>query len=223
MAGGLGTRLRSVVDDRPKVLAEVNGRPFLEYLLAQMAEAGISQVVICIGYMGRCVVDQLGHTYRDVELLYSHEEELLGTAGALRLALPLLDKKIICLMNGDSYCALDLARFYRWHTQKYAAASIALVQMQDVSRYGSVWTDLDGRVVRFAEKDSGGGLGWVNAGVYFLSTDMIVEIPEGERVSLEKDVLPKWGKKNIFGYPMETQFIDIGTPESYSRAELFFG
>lgn len=222
LAGGLGTRLRAVVDDRPKVLAEVNGRPFLSYILDQVDVAGIRRAIVCVGYLGERVKQQFGKSYRDVELVYSQETELLGTAGALRLALPLLETEVACVMNGDSYCDLDLVDFWAWHEQKCASVSLALAAVSDVSRYGNVETDHDNRIVRFAEKDSRSGAGWINAGVYFLPSCLIKEISEGELVSLERDVLTQRVGRGMCGYQVGARFIDIGIPSSYHRAEQFF-
>jgi D-glycero-alpha-D-manno-heptose 1-phosphate guanylyltransferase len=222
LAGGLGTRLRAVVDDQPKVLAEVSGRPFLSYVLDQFNAEGIKRVILCIGYLGEQIREQFGISYRDVELVYSQETELLGTAGALRLALPLLETEIACVMNGDSYCDLDLADFWAWHGQKHESVSLALVSVADTSRYGAVEVAGDDRIVRFAEKDPVGRAGWINAGVYLLPYQLIQEIPENEPVSLERDILTRWIGRGMCGYRVETRFIDIGTPSSYRRAEQFF-
>ena len=104
LAGGLGTRLRSVVKDRPKVLAEIRGVPFLTYLLDQLAAAGVRDVVLCTGYMGEQVRSAFGDSYGGMCLSYSQESSPLGTAGALRLALPLFKSSSVLVMNGDSFC-----------------------------------------------------------------------------------------------------------------------
>jgi D-glycero-alpha-D-manno-heptose 1-phosphate guanylyltransferase len=222
LAGGLGTRLRAVVEGQPKVLAKVDGRPFLSYILDQIDAAGMKRAILCIGYLGGQIREQFGSHYGNVELSYSEETELLGTAGALRLALSFLETEVACVMNGDSYCDLDLADFWAWHGQKSASGSLALVAVSDTSRYGTVETDGDDLIVRFAEKDPGSGAGWINAGVYLLPYRLIRDVPEGEQVSLERDVLPQWVGRGICGYRVETRFIDIGIPSSYRRAEQFF-
>jgi D-glycero-alpha-D-manno-heptose 1-phosphate guanylyltransferase len=222
LAGGLGSRLRSVVDDRPKVLAEVNGRPFLSYILDQLCTAGVRRTVICIGYKGEQIREEFGDHYRDLEVAYSQETQLLGTAGALRQALPLLTGDVACVLNGDSYCAIDLALHWNWHRDREAEASLALVAVDDTSRYGSVEIDGDKRVVRFAEKQPGGKSGWINAGIYVLPIDLVNSLPEGEVVSLEREVLPHWIGKGLCGYQTSASFIDIGTPESYDLADQFF-
>ena len=104
LAGGAGSRLRSVIDDRPKVLAEVCGRPFLEYLLDQRVKWRIRDVVLCTGYLAEQIEAYFGMTYRSLRLRYSREIIPLGTAGALRLALPLVRSDTVLVLNGDSFC-----------------------------------------------------------------------------------------------------------------------
>ena len=222
LAGGLGMRLRAIVDDRPKVIAEVNGRPFLSYILDQIDAAGMKRIVLCIGYLGEQIKEQFGSCYGNIEIVYSQETELLGNVGALRLALPLLETEAACVMNGDSYCDLDLADFWTWHEQKRASVSLALAAVSDMSRYGIVGVGDDDRIVHFAEKDPGGGAGWINTGVYLLASRLLRDVPEGEQVSLERDVLTQWAGTGMYGYRVEARFIDIGIPSSYHRAEQFF-
>src|SRR5437899_2628493 len=104
LVGGLGTRLRGIVADRPKVLAEVRGRPFLAYLLDQLVASGFQDVVLCTGYRSEQVKEVFGDGYGPLRIVYSEETVPLGTAGALRLALPLLQSETILVMNGDSFC-----------------------------------------------------------------------------------------------------------------------
>ena len=221
VAGGLGTRLRSVVADRPKVLAEVGGRPFLAYLLDQLAAAGVRNVVLCTGYMGEKVEAAFGAWYGGLNLRYSQEAQPLGTAGALRLALPLLDSDPVLVMNGDSFCGADLGSFWTWHCDRQAVGSLLLVGMSDTSRYGRVRTESDGRVASFMEKGDTSGPGLINAGIYLLGQDLLRTIPEVGAVSIEKEMFPSWLSQGLYGYCVETRFLDIGTPESYELAGRF--
>ncbi|MBT6229204.1 MAG: NTP transferase domain-containing protein, partial [Candidatus Scalindua sp.] len=138
LAGGLGKRLRGVVSDRPKVLAEVNGRPFLTYLLDQLAEAGINSVILCTGYMADSISKEIGNLYNGVKITYSRENKPLGTGGALRLAVSNLNLKYVLVMNGDSYIGIDFKDFIEWHVKRGCSASIVLVTADDAGRYGSV-------------------------------------------------------------------------------------
>lgn len=222
LAGGFGTRLRAVVSDRPKVLAEIRGRPFLAYLLDQVAEAGIRQVVLCTGYLGEQVRGTFGDLYRDLHLFYSREPSPLGTAGALRLALPLLKSNTVLVLNGDSYCDLDLRAFWGWHCMHGGEGTLALVMAADSSRYGGIQVDQKGRVINFHEKDGTKEPGWINAGIYLLSRSLLLTISSSGPVSLEREMFPAWIRRGMYGYRTDRSFLDIGTPETFSLAGQFF-
>ena len=220
LVGGLGTRLRDRVPDRPKALADIARRPFLNYQLDWLAQAGIATVILCTGYRGGQIQRTFGGAYRDLRLRYSHEPTPRGTAGALRYALPLLDAEVVLAMNGDVFCEADLGAFWAWHRRRAAAASIALSRVEDTSRYGRVRVDRAGRVQEFEEK-SAGGPGWVNAGLYLLSRRVIAQIPSGRPVSIEHDIFPKCVGRGLYGYRSRGRFLDIGTPERYRAAAAF--
>jgi NDP-sugar pyrophosphorylase family protein len=232
LAGGLGTRLRAVVSDRPKVLALVGGRPFLARLLEQLQLAHIPLVVLSTGHLGEQVEAEFGDTYRGMRLTYSREPVPLGTGGALRAALPAIASDPVLVLNGDSYCHTDLDGLWRSHaahaatahaaTAHAAAASIVLTRVPDVSRFGSVTTDATLCVLRFDEKAAVTGEGWINAGIYLVARRMVEDIPVGHEVSLERDVFPRWLGTPFFAYRSDGPFLDIGTPESYAAAERFF-
>jgi NDP-sugar pyrophosphorylase family protein len=224
LAGGLGTRLRRVVPDRPKVLADVGGRPFLAYLLDALAERHVRRVVICTGYRAGQVREALGSTFRGMALAYSQEETPLGTGGALRQALPLLASDDVLVMNGDSYCRVDVGEFLRFHRSlpHPPVASIVVVQVRDAGRFGRVLFDRSGRITAFEEKKRSAGGGWVNAGLYLLSRNRISEIPADTEVSLERELFPKWIGGGMHAWRSEGPFIDIGSPASYRKACSFF-
>ena len=222
LAGGLGTRLRSIVADRPKVLVEVQGRPFLAFLLDRLSGAGIRSVVLCTGYRGEQVRAAFGDAYCDLRLVYSQESSPRGTAGALRLALPMFESDNVLVLNGDSFCEASLSDFWRWHRVRGAGATMILTQVSDASRYGRVHVDAEGRVLRFDEKDGNGGSGWINAGIYLLKREWMQTIPTGHAVSLEREIFPAWIGQGLYGYQSHGRFIDIGIPEAYVAAEQFF-
>ncbi|NER01516.1 MAG: NTP transferase domain-containing protein [Okeania sp. SIO3C4] len=222
LGGGLGTRLRSVVADRPKVIAEVGNKPFLAYLLEQLANAGVKKVVICTGYLGEQIKATFGNSYGSLDLIYSQEPSQLGTAGALRLALPLLESDSVLVLNGDSYCDANLKDFWSWHLTKGAEATLLLTQVSDTKRYGRVQVDEEGQLLSFAEKVESSGPGWINAGVYLFKRHLLLTIPENRPVSLERELFPKWLGINFYGYcTPSARFLDIGTPQSYSTAVDF--
>lgn len=207
--------------DRPKVLARVGGRPFLAHLLDRLAAAGIRRVVLCTGFAGDQVQAAFGSRYGLLGLQYSREPEPLGTAGALAWALPCFDSECLLVMNGDSLCDADLAAYWTWHRQTGADVSLLLTRCSDASRYGSVLLDEGQRIVRFEEKKPEAGTGWINAGVYLIARRRIREIPTGRPVSLETEMLPAWIPRGVRGLACPAPFIDIGTPDSYTRADAF--
>lgn len=222
LAGGLGTRLRHAIPDRPKVLAEVAGRPFLEHLLDQLQAAGVRQVVLCTGHQGDQVREQLGSCHGTMRLEYSQEPAPMGTAGALRLALPLLRSDPVLVLNGDSFCDVDFRAFRHWHLGKPSQASLTLTEVPDTSRYGEVHLTADGAVRHFREKGGRLGAGLINAGVYMLGHALLSEIPAEGTVSLERGIFPRLIGRGLYGYRTSARFLDIGTPESYAAATPFF-
>jgi len=222
LAGGLGTRLRTIVADRPKILAPICDKPFLSYILDQLIEVGIQYTVLCTGYLGEMVQASFGDHYGTMNLVYSKEQEPLGTAGAIRLAEGLFKSDLMLVMNGDSYYKTDLNKFRQWHMKKNSKATLLLTHVPDTGRYGQVKTAKNGVLECFVEKGEGGGPGWINAGVYLLDRDFITTIPSGRPVSLEKEIFPDWIGRSIYGYHSEGHFLDIGIPEDYEKTEEFF-
>lgn len=221
LAGGLGTRLRPAVDDRPKALAPVAGRPFLAYVLDRLAAAGVRHVVLCTGYRGAQIRACFGDHYCGLRLAYSQEPAPLGTAGSLGLALPHLASDPVLVVNGDSACEADLGEFLGWHAARRAAASLALARVPDALRYGRVDVDAAGAVLRFEEKGEGGP-GWINGGVYLLGRALLDAIPAGCPCSLEREVFPTWVGRGLHGWRGGGRFLDIGVPEDYAIAPRFF-
>ena len=222
LAGGLGTRLRSIVADRPKVLATVCGKPFMAYLLDQVASAGIKRAVLCVGYCSKQIQAAFGETYDGVQLTYSQESAPPGTAGALRLAAPLIQSEAFIALNGDSFCQVNLRDLWVWHHAHKANVTLVLTRVPDTTRYGRVFLASDGAITGFEEKGSTAGAGWVNAGIYVLDSGMVWAIPQGRAVSLEHEVFPGWVGQRLYGYQSRGRFLDIGTPESYAQADAFF-
>lgn len=222
LAGGAGTRLRSVVADRPKVLALLSGKPFIAYLLDRLAAQGITMVVLCTGYLGEQVQAVLGDRYGGMQLLYSREEQPLGTGGAIVQALPMLSSETVLILNGDSYCDTALPVSFEWHQDRRARATVVLAHVDDGARYGRVEVGPDGSIRRFCEKDPtfvGGG--WINSGVYWFEREVLAGLSTGRQFSLEKEVLGSWAGGGLFGYRDYGRFLDIGVPEDYARAEQF--
>ena len=220
LVGGKGTRLQSTVYDRPKPMADVAGKPFLEWLLISLYEKGIRKVILCTGYMGEMVESYFGDGGKwDLQVRYSHETFPLGTGGAVRNALDLVQGGSFLVLNGDSYCRFDLNSMEKKHNYKSALATMWLVKMNDCSRYGSVVLDDNGMVQSFSEKSLVSGAGLINAGIYLLDSKLVETIAKDRKVSLEKDVFPHIVGTGLAGVVGDGVFVDIGTPESYASAE----
>ncbi len=223
LAGGLGTRLRAAVSDRPKVLADVAGQPFLERIFEQLSCIGIRKVVVCTGYMAEQIEHLYPASFKDLSISYSREHALLGTAGAIRFALEHIKTDRALVLNGDSYCDFSYPAFKTFHEAQDADASVLLTYVDDCSRYGSVVLNESGKVESFIEKSCAGGGGFINAGVYLIERALIKEIPAGRVLSLEKDVFPNWIGRSFYGHVSNApMFIDIGTPQSFQHAQSLF-
>jgi NDP-sugar pyrophosphorylase family protein len=222
LAGGLGTRIRSVVHDHPKVLAEIFNCPFLTFLLEQLVNSGIQKVVLCTGHLADKVYEKYKDKYKSLRIVHSREKKPLGTGGALRFALPHITSEYILVMNGDSFVDLDLAVYLGKFFKKRCKSSLLLVNVPDTSRYGKVEITKDGYITAFVEKGESCGAGWINAGIYILKKSIVATIPEGKAFSIEQEFFPKLVEKGLCGFCIENKFIDIGTPETYLSAEEFF-
>jgi len=224
LAGGLGTRLRSVVADRPKCLAEVLGRPFLAHQLDRLAAAGIARALICTGYLGEQVEASIGPRHGPIEVAYSREQSPLGTGGGLRLGVSRTDRPFLLVVNGDSLCDAALAPLLERSVEVGGRPVMMLVQMPDTAAFGRVACADEAagsRVTGFCEKGVAGP-GWINAGIYLMARADVMGIAVGEPVSLERDVFPAWAAAgHLFSLRTTAGFIDIGTPETYHRLERF--
>ncbi len=219
LAGGLGTRLRPVLQHAPKPMAQVCGRPFLTCLLDQIESIGARQVILCTGYMGEVISTEIGPRWGRLDIRYSHEESPLGTAGALGNALPMLGADRAMVLNGDSLIDADLKAFVQWHMHNRYWASMMITHVQDSSRFGTVEWRGDRSVSAFHEKARNRGEGWINAGVYVMDRDALESIPETTPCSLETEVFPRWIDGRLGTWPTDGVFLDIGTPETLAQSQ----
>ena len=220
LAGGKGTRLKSVLDDRPKPMAIIGGKPFIEWILLMLRRQSIQRAVICTGHLGEMIEPHLGNGQNiGMKIAYARDPFPLGTGGAVRNALGKTRSKHILVLNGDSYLRVNISSFLKAHLALNARASITLVQVEDSSRYGSVKVNKDGQVLAFLEKSPRKQSGLINAGIYLLERNVVKEIPEGKTISLEREIFSDLIGKGLYGVLYDGPFIDIGTPESFSKAE----
>jgi D-glycero-alpha-D-manno-heptose 1-phosphate guanylyltransferase len=218
LAGGFGTRLRARVADLPKPMAPVAGRPFLEYVLDRLVNSGVARVALATGYLSEAIESHFGTAYRGVPIVYSREQQPLGTGGAITKALRALPAQTTLVLNGDTWLDVDLAAFQGWCLQAPASPGIVLRDVPDVSRFGAV--TLDGqRIVAFGEKQAA-GRGYINAGVYGLTLAHLDGFGLPEVFSIETDFFQRCGSTlTLRGFPCHGSFIDIGVPEEFDRAQ----
>lgn len=224
LAGGFGTRLRSVLGDLPKPLAPVRGRPFLDFLLNRLDRwPRIGTVVLSVGYRGdRIIGEYEGRRDFRFAVRFSEESEPLGTGGGIRKALAMTAAADILALNGDSFVQADLEALYTAHRSHEAEMTIVVRKEEDAGRYGRVVLGPNDRVVSFEEKSAVPLSGYINAGVYLFRRTVFDDVREGTSVSLERDVIPHMLDRRVFGFPTLGRFIDIGLPETYRHAEEYF-
>lgn len=220
LVGGMGTRLRAAVPSLPKPLAPVAGRPFLEFVIAQLRSQGIRRCVLCTGYMADKVEETFGDgTGFGISIAYSRESEPLGTAGALRLAAGFADGvSPLLVLNGDTLLQFDLERLYRFHLNSCARVTMAAARVPDASRFGTIQVDDEGHVLSFLEKTGSSEPGLINAGVYLVQPQVLETIPEGY-ASWEASTLPSLVPDHLYAQEHSGIFIDIGIPSEYQRAQ----
>jgi len=224
LAGGLGTRLRSIVHDRPKAMAEFNARPFLEYQLLMLKKNEVTNIVLCVGYKFQLIRDYFQQGDRlGLSIEYAVEDKPLGTAGAIKNAERFLDSPFL-VFNGDSFLDIDLEPFLQFHHKKNNndsryVASIVTTRTAEAKAYGSISTDSYQAILKFEEKRDGDGPRTINAGVYACLPALLDFIPKNEHSSIERDTFPRIleGGFHLYAYPVSDHFIDIGTPAGYAR------
>lgn len=222
LAGGFGTRLSHVVSDVPKPMAPVYGKPFLTYLLDRLIDAGIRRVILATGYKHECIESYFGPSYRGAEIVYSQETTPLFTGGAIRKAAEQIQSEDFVVLNGDTLFDIDFAKLYDFHTKYHAKLSIALRQVADTSRYGSV-TCTNDHIVSFSEKAESVGAGDINGGIYMINRSWLLNQDLPSKFSFEKELMqPMAGDPSFYGLSFNTYFIDIGVPEDYYRAQEEF-
>jgi D-glycero-alpha-D-manno-heptose 1-phosphate guanylyltransferase len=218
LAGGMGTRLREVVADVPKPMAPVNGKPFLYYLLQWLTSYPVEKLIISAGYKSEFIIQYFGKSFSNIPVEYVIEEKPLGTGGAVKYALQKASGKDILILNGDTYFPIDLNRFYSSHIESGYLFSVALKQMIEFSRYGSV--ECSGNTITKFNEKKFCSEGFINGGIYLTSRVFLESKQLPEAFSLEKDILEKDSSKSLLqGVVFDDVFIDIGIPEDYYRAE----
>ncbi len=222
LCGGLGTRLREVVSDRPKSMADFSGKPFLDILLDYFKGFGFRRIVLCVGYQAEAIKSHYANRFSDMEILFSEEKAPLGTGGAIKNAEHLIKSNPFCVANGDSFCPIQMDQFLSFHSDKRATISIALSSVDKTKDYGVVCLDHTSQILSFNEKKASLEKAIINAGIYLFRKGSLVEMPKNQAFSLEKDWFPKVCGKGLFGFVVNQSVTDIGTPARFAFAQSFF-
>lgn len=219
LAGGRGKRLREVVRDRPKPMVEINGQPFLDILINYAQTFGFGRFILCVGHMSGFIMDYYRRKETAGQISFSVENELLGTGGAVKNAEKLIGTNPFMVMNGDSFCPVNLSEFIDFHERKRAIVSMVVSRIEDSRDYGALMLDNSKKIAQYAEKKKDGG--YINAGIYLFERAVFSIIPPGIKYSLEYDLFPKLVGQDFYGFPTSESMIDIGTPDRLANAEKF--
>jgi D-glycero-alpha-D-manno-heptose 1-phosphate guanylyltransferase len=221
LAGGFGRRLRDVVADVPKPMAPVNNKPFLDYLFNYLKHYGIDKVVLSVGYLSEKIMSHYGSNFNGIKIIYTVESEPLGTGGGIRMAMKHCVANNVVVLNGDSFFDVNLRSLYNHHDDSIADCSLALRNVKNASRYGTIKLGELDIINSFQEKSGEEKPGLINAGVYLLNRAIFLEETKGKTAfSIEKDFFEKKvNRLKLCGFMFEGYFIDIGIPEDYKRAQ----
>ncbi|NDC42989.1 MAG: hypothetical protein EBZ77_15805 [Chitinophagia bacterium] len=222
LAGGLGTRLQSVIGAYPKCMAEVAGQPFLYYVLRYLQAQGCSRAILSLGFKSEVITDWLSTQQFPFPISYVIEDEPLGTGGGIQLALRIATEPHVCVLNGDTLFQVNLPELMAIHNAQQSAATLALKEMFAFDRYGVVTTSKTGVITAFEEKQYRES-GWINGGIYVIDRAALLARQLPERFSFEKDFLECFVSEGRFvGCQQQGYFIDIGIPADYERAQHDF-
>ena len=222
LAGGLGTRLQSVVSDVPKCMAEVAGKPFLSYLFDSAKKQQFDHLILSLGYKSEVVLQWLDGKSYPFRISYIVEDSPLGTGGAIKLAFDKVETDKAFIFNGDTFFDVDTTLLAEFHKEKNAMVSLALKPMTNFDRYGSVDLDKGERIIRFNEKQHCAN-GFINGGVYIINKDLFSTLSLPEKFSFEKDVMEMHiNDIPSYGCVQDGYFIDIGIPSDFAKANQDF-
>ena len=221
LAGGLGTRLRSVIGDAPKPMAPVGDKPFLEHLMGVLADAGFTHVILSVGYRSGQIVDHFGDRFAAISIDYAVEATPLGTGGAIRAGLARARPGPCFVLNGDTYVDVDYRTMQATHVAARSRISMAVCAVADVGRFGAL--QIDAGIVTAMREKGETGPGSINAGVYLVDDTLFDESRLPDRFSFESDFLsPGINALKPRAFEAGGTFLDIGIPEDYAKADALF-
>ena len=217
LAGGLGTRLRNVISDIAKPMAQVNGKPFLEYLFNWISGFPVTRIIISAGYKADTISNYFGNNYKGIPLDYVIENEPLGTGGAIAYSLKNATDNDVLVLNADTWFPVNIDKFFQFHSRSGAKISIALKEMNEFDRYGAV--DIQNEVITGFREKKYCSKGFINGGIYIVNRSYLFSLGLPVKFSFEKEVLAKCAGTGLLkGMPFDNEFIDIGIPEDLYRA-----
>lgn len=225
LAAGEGTRLRPLTNDRPKPMLPINGKPLLEITIEQLRRYGIKDIAINLHYKPDAITDYLGDGRRfGVQITYSYEPKLLGSAGAAKKLHSFLDETFV-IIYGDVLTNIDFEALVDFHRSKNALITLSLYRVPNPTQVGLVEIDTQNRVERFQEKPRPEEVftDLANAGVLVSEPSILTNIPAGQFCDFGHTLLPRLLAAGVplYGLPLaeDEYLIDIGSPENYRRAQ----
>lgn len=223
LCGGKGTRLQKVINDRPKPMAQINEKPFLDIIINLFKNSGFKRFILCTGHKAEFISDYYAQLEDDVEIVISKENEPLGTAGAVKNAEDLIRSQTFMVVNGDSFCPVKLNELLAFHIRKKASLSITVVESDKTKEVGLIKLDESFRIRQFSEKTKVSGKAFTNAGIYIFEKQILSNMPKGKKISLEYDIFPCLVDSRCYGFVTNQGLIDIGTPERLKKARNMLG
>ncbi len=222
LAGGLGTRLKSITHDKiPKSMVSVQGHPFLYWILRYLRQEGIKKIVLAISHHGEIISNHFGDSFHGIPLIYSVEATPLGTGGAIRQALQLCHASQNFIINGDTYFPVSLNKMKDFHLLHRYDMTLAVKHFKSFDRYGAIQISKNHEIKAFYEKkwvDSG----YINGGIYLTNKKIFNAFQLGHAFSIEKEIFEKNnGHVILGGYKSRAKFIDIGIPADYEKIQAF--
>jgi D-glycero-alpha-D-manno-heptose 1-phosphate guanylyltransferase len=222
LCGGLGTRLRSVTGETPKVMADVQGEPFLDFLLRYLIKQGARRVILCAGYKAEALEAHYQKKFKEIELFLSIEKEPLGTGGAFKNARSFIKNDYVFGLNGDCFTPVDYQKLFAFHQKKKALGTLVAVKIEGNKDFGTIEMNENDEVVAFREKFETKEIQYISAGIYCFHHSIFDRMPS-EKFSIEYHLFPKIIGDRFYGFKVEAPFIDIGTPERFEWAKKHLG
>lgn len=219
LAGGLGKRLASVTGGGQKILAEIDGKPFLSILIEYIASQGGRRFILCTGHGADAVEAYFKDAHKDLDIVFSREDTPLGTGGAIKKGASLVKSSRFLAMNGDCFCVIDYKKLIAAHDAHKGNATLAITRVPDARDYGTIEVDSGHNILAFKEKQPQEVSAFINTGTYCFTRDVFDLVQTAEKFSIEMDFFPHLVGKKFFAFEVENKFIDIGTPDRYAWAQ----